>query len=110
MYPSNQQSFTNVLSGGDLQLCEVSDQEQQIVFASAQPEKEQRPPAKSAGADHVSSTKISPIKKEETHICQVCSDAAAGFHCGAFVCEACKVGLENVPLSFLCVISLLFSL
>ena len=24
-------------------------------------------------------------------ICQVCSDTAAGFHCGTYVCEACKV-------------------
>ena len=23
--------------------------------------------------------------------CQVCGDVAAGFHCGAYVCEACKV-------------------
>ena len=22
--------------------------------------------------------------------CQICGDVAAGFHCGAFVCEACK--------------------
>ena len=25
--------------------------------------------------------------------CQVCGDVAAGFHCGAYVCEACKVSL-----------------
>ena len=25
--------------------------------------------------------------------CQVCGDVAAGFHCGAYVCEACKVRL-----------------
>jgi hypothetical protein len=24
-------------------------------------------------------------------ICQVCGDKAAGFYCGAFACEACKV-------------------
>uniref|UniRef100_A0A1I8JCV8 Nuclear receptor domain-containing protein n=2 Tax=Macrostomum lignano TaxID=282301 RepID=A0A1I8JCV8_9PLAT len=24
------------------------------------------------------------------HACDVCGDTAAGFHCGAFVCEACK--------------------
>ena len=23
--------------------------------------------------------------------CQVCGDLAAGFHCGAYICEACKV-------------------
>ena len=23
--------------------------------------------------------------------CQVCGDVAAGFHCGAYICEACKV-------------------
>mgnify|MGYP001792754490 CR=1 FL=1 len=28
------------------------------------------------------------IDKQER--CRICSDAAAGFHCGAFVCEACK--------------------
>ena len=27
----------------------------------------------------------------ECHVCQVCGDVAAGFHCGAYVCEACKV-------------------
>lgn len=30
---------------------------------------------------------------EELHTCQVCSDMAAGFHCGAYVCEACKVSV-----------------
>ncbi|KAK2183971.1 hypothetical protein NP493_288g01000 [Ridgeia piscesae] len=29
-------------------------------------------------------------KTEDSHICQVCNDVAAGFHCGAYVCEACK--------------------
>ena len=29
---------------------------------------------------------------EPKFICQICGDVAAGFHCGAFVCEACKVG------------------
>ena len=29
---------------------------------------------------------------EPKHLCQVCGDLAAGFHCGAYVCEACKVG------------------
>ena len=31
--------------------------------------------------------------------CQVCGDLAAGFHCGAHVCEACKVGdqLQSSP-------------
>jgi len=28
---------------------------------------------------------------EPKHECQVCGDVAAGFHCGAYVCEACKV-------------------
>ena len=28
---------------------------------------------------------------EPKHNCQVCGDVAAGFHCGAYVCEACKV-------------------
>ena len=32
-------------------------------------------------------------KTEDSHICQVCNDVAAGFHCGAYVCEACKVSI-----------------
>lgn len=28
--------------------------------------------------------------------CQVCGDSAAGFHCGAYVCEACKVSRKLV--------------
>lgn len=31
-------------------------------------------------------------KNVERTLCQVCNDVAAGFHCGAYVCEACKVG------------------
>jgi hypothetical protein len=31
-------------------------------------------------------------KKVSSDLCQVCGDYAAGFHCGAFVCEPCKVG------------------
>ncbi|ELU03757.1 hypothetical protein CAPTEDRAFT_101804 [Capitella teleta] len=27
---------------------------------------------------------------QQQHLCQVCGDVAAGFHCGAYVCEACK--------------------
>jgi hypothetical protein len=30
-------------------------------------------------------------KEIEKVSCQVCSDIASGFHCGAYVCEACKV-------------------
>lgn len=29
----------------------------------------------------------------ENVACQVCGDVAAGFYCGAFICEACKVGI-----------------
>lgn len=29
----------------------------------------------------------------ETIHCQVCGDLAAGFYCGAYICEACKVSL-----------------
>ncbi|KAK7504333.1 hypothetical protein BaRGS_00004637 [Batillaria attramentaria] len=32
---------------------------------------------------------ISP-KRMDNGLCQVCGDMAAGFYCGAFVCEACK--------------------
>ena len=28
---------------------------------------------------------------EPKFVCQICGDVAAGFHCGAYVCEACKV-------------------
>lgn len=35
----------------------------------------------------------SGLKVDEQQICQVCGDIAAGFHCGAYVCEACKVSL-----------------
>ena len=27
----------------------------------------------------------------DSSVCSVCGDVAAGFHCGAYVCEACKV-------------------
>lgn len=37
---------------------------------------------------------------QQQHLCQVCGDVAAGFHCGAYVCEACKVRLFT-PI-FLC--------
>lgn len=43
------------------------------------------------------STEVSPQKKHGKKwmkgdmICQVCGDKAAGFYCGAFACEACKV-------------------
>lgn len=29
-------------------------------------------------------------------VCSVCGDIAAGFHCGAYVCEACKVKCYNI--------------
>lgn len=31
----------------------------------------------------------------EVMSCQICGDIAAGFHCGAFVCEACKVSQQT---------------
>lgn len=39
-------------------------------------------------------------KSEEIdgRFCQVCGDNAAGFHCGAYVCEACKVSLSHAPI------------
>lgn len=39
-------------------------------------------------------------KTEDSRVCQVCNDIAAGFHCGAYVCEACKVSLIT-PMFFL---------
>lgn len=34
-----------------------------------------------------------------SQLCAVCGDLAAGFHCGAYVCEACKVCLHYVDYS-----------
>ena len=31
---------------------------------------------------------------DDVFTCQVCNDVAAGFHCGAYVCEACKVSRQ----------------
>lgn len=31
--------------------------------------------------------------REPKYECQVCGDVAAGYHCGAYVCEACKVSI-----------------
>jgi len=33
----------------------------------------------------------------DSSVCSVCGDIAAGFHCGAYVCEACKVIIFNIP-------------
>ena len=35
---------------------------------------------------------VSKNKKMDNIMCQVCGDLAAGFYCGAYICEACKVG------------------
>ena len=40
---------------------------------------------------YASSSTSNVAKLSEQQICQVCGDIAAGFHCGAYVCEACKV-------------------
>jgi len=32
----------------------------------------------------------------DSSVCSVCGDVAAGFHCGAYVCEACKVRTPSV--------------
>ena len=37
------------------------------------------------------SRRRSGIATKDTHACQVCGEVAAGFHCGAYICEACKV-------------------
>ena len=39
----------------------------------------------------VSPRRSSKNKHMENVSCQVCGDMAAGFYCGAFICEACKV-------------------
>ncbi|BFZ11871.1 hypothetical protein BsWGS_14910 [Bradybaena similaris] len=33
---------------------------------------------------------MTSVSKNETTMCQVCQDVAAGFYCGAYICEACK--------------------
>jgi len=37
------------------------------------------------------STGVPQMVPSDSGMCQVCEDVAAGFYCGAFVCEACKV-------------------
>lgn len=32
---------------------------------------------------------------DKNTLCQVCGDQAAGFYCGAYICEACKVGWSS---------------
>ena len=44
--------------------------------------------SQSEGSAHADST------KNDRQICQVCGDLSASFHCGANVCEACKVSLS----------------
>ncbi|CAL1529401.1 unnamed protein product [Lymnaea stagnalis] len=45
----------------------------------------------SCGDDMTSSTHHSATTSSgETILCQVCGDLAAGFYCGAYICEACK--------------------
>lgn len=51
----------------------------------------------SAGADLVTSANLSTsiaTSNGEGRVCQVCGDLAAGFYCGAYICEACKVWLK----------------
>lgn len=43
---------------------------------------------------------------QNVSLCQVCGDVAAGFHCGAFVCEACKV--KHYDILFSCIYLFLF--
>ena len=33
---------------------------------------------------------------KEKRKCDVCGDVSAGFHCSAFVCEACKVKIISI--------------
>ena len=35
---------------------------------------------------------------EPKYDCQICGDVAAGYHCGAYVCEACKVSELSITL------------
>ena len=39
----------------------------------------------------ISSSMVSSTKPTTSQLCLVCSDTNAAFHCGAIVCEACKV-------------------
>lgn len=48
----------------------------------------------------------SSVSKGETTTCQVCEDVAAGFYCGAYICEACKVRVVFASyMPFVCLVS-----
>ena len=42
--------------------------------------------------DHKSTNRQIPLGDSSS--CNICGDVVAGFHCGAYVCEACKVCLK----------------
>ena len=88
-------TMNSVLQTADLHLMELSGTESRDLMNNTMnnsmngPTPKKRGPNRLGSNDKVSSSSLA--KKEEIHPCQVCSDTAAGFHCGAFVCEACKV-------------------
>ena len=49
------------------------------------------PPPVEDGGRYNDEAAAAGSQSQSPHTCQVCGDIAAGFHCGAFVCEACKV-------------------
>ena len=49
----------------------------------------------------IPSRRSSKNKHMENISCQVCGDVAAGFYCGAYICEACKV---SVCVTYDCVV------
>ena len=51
----------------------------------------QEPQDGGSNEDGGSSGSRKPSELIDGRFCQVCGDNAAGFHCGAYVCEACKV-------------------
>ena len=44
-------------------------------------------------------------RQQSVTVCQVCDDLAAGFYCGAYICEACKVS----DSSYICEVVIVFT-
>lgn len=48
----------------------------------------------------ITARRSSKNKHMENISCQVCGDVAAGFYCGAYICEACKVRIVEFKSGF----------
>ena len=71
--------------GGNMVLTDDLEDDVQIKTEQEDNEFDRRPMVTSSGRNRGGKT------VEPKYVCQVCGDLAAGFHCGAYVCEACKV-------------------